>query len=433
MPGRLPQLRSIFVLVVLGLMSISIRAETLSWPECVTLAAQGNMELKSALLGWHSADQTAKSLQGSFYPQVNAVASASRGSAAGTTSTTISTPSLGGSSTVHDSYNTYLSATQNVFNGFQDVGKYRQADYQAQVQQAAYLTEKAKASYDLKVAYSTLLYAYRSVALQKEILKRREENLRLVQLRFESGGENKGSVLLSAAYLNQANYDALQARNSIPAQQSALARQFGRDSADIVVEQDVPLVDIPEHPDFQQLALQTPDYQNALAQKKAAEAGVTIARSAFSPTLNVNGLVGKTGDSWYPQNDRWSVGATLNVPLFNGGRDFHATKSANDALDAAQATLDNTSKQSVTKLQLAYNAYVEARAKLGVDESFQAAALKRAEIARSKYNNGLMTFEDWDLIESDLINRQKSVLQSQQNLTQAEAGWQQALGMGVLP
>ena len=74
---------------------------------------------------------------------------------------------------------------------------------------------------------------------------------------------------------------------------------------------------------------------------------------------------------------------------------------------------------------------MESIEKLKVDQSFLEAALKRSEIARSKYNNGLMTFEDWDLIENDLIARETAVLQSQKDRATAEAAWQQAQGQGV--
>jgi hypothetical protein len=57
----------------------------------------------------------------------------------------------------------------------------------------------------------------------------------------------------------------------------------------------------------------------------------------------------------------------------------------------------------------------------------------RAEIARSKYNNGLLSFEDWDLIENDLINRQKALLVSVRERVTAEAGWEQARGEGAIP
>jgi outer membrane protein TolC len=68
-----------------------------------------------------------------------------------------------------------------------------------------------------------------------------------------------------------------------------------------------------------------------------------------------------------------------------------------------------------------------------VDEDFLKAANARAEIARSKYSNGLMSFEDWDIIENDLINRQKAVLQSRRDRVTAEAAWEQVLGNGAIP
>jgi outer membrane protein len=84
-------------------------------------------------------------------------------------------------------------------------------------------------------------------------------------------------------------------------------------------------------------------------------------------------------------------------------------------------------------LKQTYASYAESAEKLKVDQAFLDAAFTRAEIARSKYNNGLMSFEDWDRLESDLIQRQKNFLQSQRDRVVAEAAWEQAQGKGVIP
>jgi hypothetical protein len=44
-----------------------------------------------------------------------------------------------------------------------------------------------------------------------------------------------------------------------------------------------------------------------------------------------------------------------------------------------------------------------------------------------------MTFEDWDIIENDLIQRLKTFLQSQRDRVIAEASWELAQGKGVIP
>ena len=60
------------------------------------------------------------------------------------------------------------------------------------------------------------------------------------------------------------------------------------------------------------------------------------------------------------------------------------------------------------------------------------AATVRSVISRAKYNNGLLAFEEWDQIETDLINRQKTALQNLRDRIIAEASWLLAQGTGVL-
>ena len=67
-----------------------------------------------------------------------------------------------------------------------------------------------------------------------------------------------------------------------------------------------------------------------------------------------------------------------------------------------------------------------------VDSAYVEAAEAREKISRQKYNNGLSTFDEWDLIESDLIKRQKSLLLSERDRVVAEAAWEQVQGKGVL-
>ena len=73
----------------------------------------------------------------------------------------------------------------------------------------------------------------------------------------------------------------------------------------------------------------------------------------------------------------------------------------------------------------------EAVQRLEVDRAFVEAALAREKIAKEKYNNGLLSFEDWDIIENDLISRQKALLLSEKNRVTAEAAWEKSRGVGV--
>ena len=186
-------------------------------------------------------------------------------------------------------------------------------------------------------------------------------------------------------------------------------------------------------PFLKTLAVTTLDYQRASAEEEAARAGVTIARSSFFPSLGLNGSIGRDGPAFFPnRSERWSVSAALTFPFFNGGGDYSNLKTSVATAGAAERTREGALRLALERLQLSYSAYVEAVRRVIVDESFQKAASTRAEIGRSKYNNGLLTFEDWDVIENDLINREKAILQTRRERVNAEAAWELALGKGVI-
>jgi outer membrane protein TolC len=61
------------------------------------------------------------------------------------------------------------------------------------------------------------------------------------------------------------------------------------------------------------------------------------------------------------------------------------------------------------------------------------AAKLRAEIARRKYNNGLLIFDDWIIIENDYVTYSKNYLFTKRDRVIAEANWEYAQGEGVIP
>jgi outer membrane protein TolC len=396
-----------------------------TWAQCVELTAQNNAEIRAGRSSLESTISQEGVARGGFLPTVSGDLGWSRDNS---TTDNLSTDSSG--------YSATLSASQNLFNGLADLARLRQSRANTRSATATYQATKARISYELKSSFEGLAYAKEYNKLTTEITHRRQENLRLVELRFQSGRENKGSVLLSEAYFNQAKLDDLQAQNARREAQTKLAQSLGLDETDSIdIEGNAPTTDPgTRSPDLKSLVLITPDYEQAIAQEEAAGQSVTVARSNFFPSLNLTGSVGKLGPEFFPdERDHWSVGLKLSFPFFNGGRDYYGTQAANASYASAQSLRQNTTRSTLAKLQDAYSNYIEAVAKLKVDESFRTAALVRAEIARKKYNNGLLSFEDWDVIENDLISRQKIYLQSKRDRVTAEAAWEQAQGKGVFP
>lgn len=403
-----------------------------TWNKCIEMSAENNADLLSARANYKSLKELEGDPRAGFFPTLSANLGGTRSSLESEVTSSGVTTTVEKANT---SYTANLTASQNVFNGFSDLGKTRSAEAKTSGAVANVDMIKAKLSSDLKTSYQTLMYAIELSKLTQEIIRRREYNLRLVELSFQGGRENKGSVLLSRANLEQAKFDDLQARDSIMTARAGLARILGLDEADeFTIQGDIPIHDPPkEKLNFQTLALETPDHRQVLAKVDEAQGSVLQGRSGFFPQLSVNGSVGRLGDEFFPQNDQWSVGVNLSWSLFNGLRDYSKTKGAIDAFAAADMTRLSTDRQLLVQLKQAYVTYVESVAQLKVDASFREAAAMRADIARKQYNNGLLSFQDWDTIESDYIKRQKNYLASKRDRVINESNWEKALGRGVIP
>lgn len=425
------QMRIISLALLLGLVASAWAGSptVLIWETCVQEATANNPDLRSARANLEAASFNAKGAYSGYLPQLSA------GSSYTDRFDSEATSGFAGLSTTSGAtYNASLLLSQNLFAGFQDRAKIEQGAANREVSEASLAAAKAKLSQDLKVAFTGLKYAQDNVLLTEKIMHRQEENLRLVELRFESGNENKGSFLQTKASLAQARYDHFQSRHDLVSAQAQLAQVLGRRETDeLEARGDIPLTEPGTVPDFHELTRQVPNYQQAAAQQKSAVAGVTLARSGLYPSLNLSGSYGRAGNDWFPNDTQRIVILNLNVPIYSGGKDYYATKSAVSSLDAAASNTDSTEHQLLVNLKQTYASYAQSAEILKVDQAFLEAAFTRAEIARSKYNNGLMSFEDWDRLESDLIQRQKNFLQGQRDRVVAEAAWEQAQGKGVIP
>lgn len=393
---------------------------TLHWSDALQLLKKNNLDYQSAIATFKSTESLELGAQQGYWPSVY-------GSLGYNQSQTFN------ASDNSTNYTASLNLSQSLFAGLRDYYKSSQASANTRIALATLQTSLAKISNTYVLAYQNLIYSQKYVALTENILSRRKENLRLVELRFESGRENRGSVYLSEAYLAQAKYENLQARQSLELSRTTLAHALGTDEEQVFKLTDpIPMNEPPSQVSYEDLATVTPAYKQALASVDSNVAAIGVSRSSFFPSLNFTGSVGNTSQTFSPKADRWNVGATITIPLFDGWKDMSSVQSAAYTKEASSFQKKSVDQQQMEALKQAHQKFIQVTEKLKVDESFQKAALTRSEIARQQYSNGLINFTDWDLIENDLIARQKNFLQSQNDRVIGEANWNLARGAGVL-
>ena len=409
-------------LLSVGVSSAAMADEPLTWDDCVREAAQHNPDLLAAQAAVREARAKYFGSYGTFLPHV----SGSLGVDRGTSNTSTSSSNL-------DQNSVGLSASETLFSGFHNEAQVSQQHANLQVAEAALAQAKAQVGFDVKNAFAQLLFAQEQVTLTQVIADRRKEHVRMIELRYQAGKEHEGSYLRSKAAFQQADFDVASAKRALHVAQQQLAKVLGRrDSAQLALVGALKTAPVDEPPDFYALMFQTPVHRQAEAQDRSARAGVTIARSGFFPTVSATGSLSRSGTDWPPSDHRWLAGLMVSLPLFTGGQTFFDVRSAAAEWDRTKATLDSTDNQAVFALQQAFATYQDAAGKVGVQAEFLHAAQVREEIATSQYTAGLLSFQDWDLIEEDLIANQKSMLTSRRDAVITEATWERIQGKSPL-
>lgn len=399
--------------------------EVLTWEACVKEALKNHPDLAASREALRSEQFQHQGSYSGFLPQLSADAGASRANSA------TSVQSVGGAG-VRNDYSLGLSARQSLFSGFKDKAGVERSKAEVEEARASLQETGSGVGFALKSAFSRLLYSQEQLKLTKVIEGRRKENVRLVELRYEAGREHKGSFLRIRAAFKQSEFEVAEAGRSLRVAQRELGRALGRSGFEAVEATGSLKTGIPSGlPDFKSLVLETPAYLRAGAQARAAEKSVTIARGGYYPDLAATGSVSRRGSSWPPDTDRWSLGLSLSFPFFPGGRNIFDVKSAQAEERRAAADFKSAADQAALDLEDSFALYQNAAERTEVQREFLEAAEVRAEIARSQYTSGLLSFEDWDLIENDLISTQKSWLSALRDAAIARAAWERAQGKGL--
>ncbi len=390
-----------------------------NFKKCIEESYINNNEIKAARYQLQASSYKVDSSLSGFYPTLKAQISYDK------------TDSNSFSPNNKQQYSTSLIATQNLFSGNFDLNKYQLTKVQNHFSQLTFENTLVKISSDLKKSYSSLLYAQNLIKLLKDVIKRREENLRLVELRFSSGRENKGSLLLSKAYLARSELELMQAKNSLVYYQIDLNRVLGKDeSSRIFINEEIEPNYI-ENQDFENAVKNSLTFKISQNNVEQSTYDLSLSRSGFFPILNLSGTEGKQGNSFNDGENHFTLGINLVIPIFSGGSDFYAVKTASEVLKSKRLIQDNTYQELLFQIQQSQSLFLETKKKIEVDSLFVEAAKVRSKIAKEQYNNGLISFTDWDLVENDFINYQKNLLQTKKDAIFSLANLENIKGQGV--
>ena len=145
-----------------------------------------------------------------------------------------------------------------------------------------------------------------------------------------------------------------------------------------------------------------PDIASAERQLAAANARIGVAKAAFFPVLRLTGSGGFVSaelESLFNWDSRiWSIGPTLSLPIFAGGRNRANLARARGAFDEATARYRHQVLVAFGEVQEHLTALKLLAVEAEAVARTRAAALRTVEYARARYEGGVISY--LEVIES---------------------------------
>lgn len=406
--------------MLLALSSASAYARdvvVLDWGDCVREAAKKNPELAASLELINQRKAQKRIATSPMLPQISAEAGASK------------TDTFSGGNERNN--NTYSAkGEQLLFDGFKTYNDFKSAEQDVSASEHSRSEVSSEIRYNLRKAFTELLKAQALIPITQGIITRRKQNLDMIQLRYESGREHQGALLLAEADLAQAQYDFRKSKRDISVAQYALRKELGWDrDVPIKVKGDFALQrPLRGRPDLRTVAGNHPAVKRTGAEKSAAEYGFKSAKSEFFPTFNLTAEAGKVRSGGFSSENGWSVGVGASMPIFEGGQRIANTNRARARLKEAESSKISEYDRVLSNLESAWQKLKDAVEYYEVQKKYLKADEVRAKIARAQYANGLLIFDNWIIIEDNYVRSQKAYVNAQADMMIAEAEWIRAKG-----
>jgi outer membrane protein TolC len=420
---RYLKLIATFLLFFMFAFSQAGAEEILTWQDCIKEAAKNHPDLISSQEAVKEYQASKKISASPLLPQIDS-------SLSGSTANTTTTSSGITTRKTTDTYSYGVTGTQLLFDGFKTYDNLKAASENVKAAEYNYKFTSSEVRLRLRRAFINLLKAQELLNITQEIYKIRKNDLVLITLSYESGLEHKGALLNAEANLDSAKFEIAQAKRTLEVAQRELIKEMGRSQVSaLLVKGDFKVSDAAlEKPDFETLANNHPYLGKLIAQKNSASFGIKAAKAEFLPQLSAQAGSNRSSSQWPPENNNWNAGLTLSFPIFEGGLRLAQVARARAQFNQAQANERSAKDELIVALQQSWAELQDAVETVEVQKKFLQAAQERAKIAEAQYSLGMIQFDNWIIIEDDLVRAKKTFLDSQTQTLLAEASWIQAKG-----
>jgi outer membrane protein len=296
-----------------------------------------------------------------------------------------------------DFYNYGLSLSQSIFNGGYNWANFNSARAGEKGAYADYKLSQQAVALTIKQDCYELLKAKTLLDVQKDAVKRSEEQMNMAKARYDLGSASLSDYLKAKVQLGNDNLALITAENSLKLAQANLNNDLGIDllsPVDVAAELTYQKLEV----DIEQVIKQRlglhPDIGKAESMVNQAKSNISMARSALLPSISFGGSYswsdGRTPDSWsdWKVNDSWRIGISVGLNIFDGFQSLANIQKGKANLRSADENLNQKKRDVELEIRQSYLAVREAEQKIEVTDEALKAAEQDLKLTQEKYNLG---------------------------------------------
>jgi NodT family efflux transporter outer membrane factor (OMF) lipoprotein len=387
-------------------------------------AEKGNLDLQKAQAKIREARARRRVAKAGFFPTLNATGSANRSRSSENLG---SNASIGsnvdiGSGTTSDLYAAGFDASWelDIFGGVRRSVEAAQANLEASREDlrnvlVSLLAEVATNYVDVRTYQARLVVAEAN-------LKSQEETYQLTIWQSQAG-------LSDELAIQQARYNLENTRSGIPALRTGLeeamnriavllGEQPGKVHDELAKRENIPVtslniaVGVPAD-----VLRRRPDIRKAERNLASQTATVGVAVADLYPKFTLSGTIGlealSTGNLFSSGSRTYGFGPSITIPLFAGGSIRQNIEVQSALQEQYLIAYETTVLNALEEVENALTAYAEEQHRKQTLTDAAAAAKLAAELAKNKYQSGLIAF-------SDVLDAQRSLLSFEDELAKSE-------------
>lgn len=272
------------------------------------------------------------------------------------------------------------------------------ATAEAEATQSAYRAALLSLTAEVARTYFDLRELDAEYRILAETLVLRSDALEIVQQRVTAGLAGELDLVRAQTEMSTAEAVLVDTKRRRAEMEHALAVLCGRSPSSFTLELSDWSVEVPKIPAGVPSTLleRRPDVAEAERLVMAANARIGVAKTAYFPVLRLTGSAGfesaKIEDLIDADSVVWSIGPSVQIPVFTGGRGKARLRAAEADWRGTVAQYRQSVLLAIKDVEDALAAIGFREAQIGLQDRVVEGSQEAARIARDRYTEGLIDF-----------------------------------------